>query len=207
MEKISAWSAFSTVDQRHTRAHAACDSRPRGLRLRISTTDPREATTAREGVSNGKPHITRVRPRPEKLDTPSAACRKLAAFAPMSEEWGHMKRTFQPNNRRRRRPTGFECACSTKGGRRVLSRASREGTHWRVSRSDDGGTDRTFTRASRLRARKVFSRRLRGAGIGCTPRYFVLYALKGATPRSRLGITATKKFGHAVARIGSSGYS
>ena len=30
--------------------------------------------------------------------------------------------------------------------------------------------------------------------------YFVLFGVSGATSRSRLGITATKKFGHAVAR-------
>jgi ribonuclease P protein component len=29
---------------------------------------------------------------------------------------------------------------------------------------------------------------------------FVLFGLRGATPRSRLGVTATKKFGHAVER-------
>jgi ribonuclease P protein component len=68
-----------------------------------------------------------------------------------------------------------------------------------VSRSDEGGTDRTLSRASRLRARKLFlevyerGHRVHGS-------FFVLFGLKGATPRSRLGITATKKFGHAVAR-------
>lgn len=30
--------------------------------------------------------------------------------------------------------------------------------------------------------------------------HFVLFGVPGATSRSRLGITATKKFGHAVAR-------
>ena len=69
-----------------------------------------------------------------------------------------------------------------------------------VSRSDDDcGADRTLARASRLRARKLFldvyerGSRVHGA-------YFVLFGLRGATSRSRLGITATKKFGHAVAR-------
>jgi ribonuclease P protein component len=68
-----------------------------------------------------------------------------------------------------------------------------------VSRSDDGGTDRTFARASRLRARKVFLD-VYERGHRMHTAYFVLFALKGATSRSRLGITATKKFGHAVAR-------
>jgi len=68
-----------------------------------------------------------------------------------------------------------------------------------VSRSDDDGTDRTFARASRLRARKlyleVYERGQRVPGS-----FFVLFGLPGGTRKSRLGITATKKFGHAVAR-------
>jgi ribonuclease P protein component len=68
-----------------------------------------------------------------------------------------------------------------------------------VSRSDDGSADRTFARASRLRARKLF---LDVYERGCRVHssYFVVFGLKGAAPMSRLGITATKKFGHAVAR-------
>ena len=69
-----------------------------------------------------------------------------------------------------------------------------------VSRSDgDGGADRTLARASRLRARRLFLEVYeRGYRVNGT--YFVIFGLPGATPRSRLGITATKKFGHAVAR-------
>ena len=68
-----------------------------------------------------------------------------------------------------------------------------------VSRSDDDGADRTFARASRLRARRLYldvyerGQRVHGS-------FFVLFGLRGGTPQSRLGITATKKFGHAVAR-------
>jgi ribonuclease P protein component len=68
-----------------------------------------------------------------------------------------------------------------------------------VSRSDDRGADRTFARASRLRARKLFldvyerGHRVHGS-------FFVLFALRGTTAVSRLGITATKKFGDAVER-------
>ena len=78
-----------------------------------------------------------------------------------------------------------------------LPGAARRGAS--VSRSDDGGTDRTLARASRLRARKLFlevyerGHRVHGS-------FFVVFGLPGATPTSRLGITATKKFGHAVAR-------
>jgi len=68
-----------------------------------------------------------------------------------------------------------------------------------VSRSDDGGTDRTFARASRLRARKLFLE-VYEHGYRVHGSFFVLFGVRGATPTSRLGITATKKFGHAVAR-------
>lgn len=68
-----------------------------------------------------------------------------------------------------------------------------------VSRSDDDGTDRTFTRASRLRARKRFLE-VYERGHRVHSSFFVLFGVSGATAKSRLGITATKKFGHAVAR-------
>ncbi len=67
-----------------------------------------------------------------------------------------------------------------------------------VSRSDDGA-DRTFARDSRLRARKLFLE-LYDRGQRVSTAYFVLFALPGTGEKSRLGITATKKFGHAVAR-------
>jgi ribonuclease P protein component len=68
-----------------------------------------------------------------------------------------------------------------------------------VSHSDADGPDRTFARASRLRARKLFLD-VYERGHRVHTSFFVLFGLKGATPRTRLGITATKKFGHAVAR-------
>lgn len=68
-----------------------------------------------------------------------------------------------------------------------------------VSRSDDSGTDRTLSRASRIRARKQY-REVYDHGHRVPTAYFILFGRKGITPRSRLGITATKKFGHAVAR-------
>ena len=68
-----------------------------------------------------------------------------------------------------------------------------------VSRSDDGGTDRTLSRASRLRARKSFLE-VYDVGHRVHSVYFVLFGRPGTTRESRLGITATKKFGHAVAR-------
>lgn len=56
-----------------------------------------------------------------------------------------------------------------------------------------------FGRASRLTARRRFLEIYeRGQRVGRP--YFVLFALPGATPVSRLGITATKKFGGAVER-------
>ena len=68
-----------------------------------------------------------------------------------------------------------------------------------VSRSDDDGTDRTLARASRLRARKLYLE-VYERGHRVPGSFFVLFGLPGGTKKSRLGITATKKFGHAVAR-------
>lgn len=68
-----------------------------------------------------------------------------------------------------------------------------------VSRSDDEGTDRTLSRASRLRARKLYLE-VYERGHRVPGSFFILFGLPGRTPNSRLGITATKKFGHAVAR-------
>jgi ribonuclease P protein component len=68
-----------------------------------------------------------------------------------------------------------------------------------VSRSDGDGTDRTFARASRLRARKRFLE-IYERGQRLQSSFFVIFGIRGETAESRLGITATKKFGPAVAR-------
>lgn len=69
-----------------------------------------------------------------------------------------------------------------------------------VSHSDvTGGADLRFPRAARLSSRKSFlSIYERGARVGGA--YFVLFGIPGSTARSRLGITATRKYGTAVAR-------
>ncbi|HEX4825967.1 MAG TPA: ribonuclease P protein component [Candidatus Polarisedimenticolaceae bacterium] len=67
-----------------------------------------------------------------------------------------------------------------------------------VSRSD-GGEDRTFSRASRLRSRRLFLDIYR-RGFRVSGKHVVVFALPGATGQSRLGITATKKLGHAADR-------
>jgi len=67
-----------------------------------------------------------------------------------------------------------------------------------VSRSD-GGADRTFSRASRLRSRKLFLD-IYDRGQRVSGKHLVVFALPAATGQSRLGITATKKLGHAAER-------
>lgn len=68
-----------------------------------------------------------------------------------------------------------------------------------VSRSDRGSLDRTLSRASRLCSRRLFLD-IYERGQRVNGQHFVLFGLPGTTTCSRLGITATKKFGHAVAR-------
>jgi ribonuclease P protein component len=75
--------------------------------------------------------------------------------------------------------------------------AARKGVS--VSHSDRGGADRTFPRASRLCSRRLFLE-IYERGQRASSQFFAVFGLPGVTDRSRLGITATKKFGHAVAR-------
>ena len=68
-----------------------------------------------------------------------------------------------------------------------------------VSHSERGRADRSLPRASRLCSRRLFLE-IYERGHRVSGKHFVVFGVPGATLRSRVGITATKKFGHAVAR-------
>lgn len=70
-----------------------------------------------------------------------------------------------------------------------------------VSRSDASGdqADARFQRDARLTARKDFLA-IYGRGLRVSGAFFVLFAVRGSTVKTRLGITATKKIGNSVER-------
>ena len=68
-----------------------------------------------------------------------------------------------------------------------------------VSHSERGRADRSLPRASRLCSRRLFLE-IYERGHRVSGKHFVVFGVPGVTERSRVGITATKKFGHAVAR-------
>jgi len=75
--------------------------------------------------------------------------------------------------------------------------AARKGAS--VSRSDPDAAGRDFRRGSRICGRRQFLE-IYQHGQRVNGSYFVLFGLPGRAATARLGITATRKFGGAVAR-------
>ncbi len=97
-----------------------------------------------------------------------------------------MKRTFQPNNRRRRKTHGFRARMSTKNGRLVLKRRRAKGRK-RLRPQD------------RIRKRSEYQV-IYAQGRRIPSSSFVLFVMRNGLGRPRLGITATRRVGGAVKR-------
>ena len=110
-----------------------------------------------------------------------------------------MKRTFQPNNRRRKKTHGFRVRMRTKNGRKdarmpVGARAASVSPCERRLR---------LPRSARLRRRDEFQR-VYSQGIRAAGRYLVVFALERDRSRPgglvRVGVTASRRVGNAVVR-------